>query len=50
MLRRLNTADEYEGSGIGLAVCKKIVEGHNGKIWAESTVGKGSTFYFTVPV
>ncbi|HSV26707.1 MAG TPA: ATP-binding protein, partial [Sedimentisphaerales bacterium] len=49
MFRRLHSRSEYEGAGIGLAVCKRIVERHNGKIGLTSTVGKGSTFWFTVP-
>ena len=45
---RLHSQEQYQGSGIGLSVCKKIVERHGGRIWLESTVGKGTSVYFTV--
>lgn len=48
LFKRLHSESQFEGSGIGLAIVKSIIEKHGGQIWAESTEGKGSVFYFTL--
>jgi light-regulated signal transduction histidine kinase (bacteriophytochrome) len=49
MFKRLHSEAEFEGTGIGLAVCKKIVDYYNGNIWFDSEIGKGTTIHFSLP-
>ena len=49
VFQRLHTREKYPGSGVGLSLCRRVVERHGGRIWVESDVGRGAAFYFSLP-
>ena len=49
VFKTLNPRGQFEGNGVGLSICKKVVERHGGNIWVESELGKGTSFWFTLP-